>query len=291
MDKGKEKKNGYPIILSICVIITALIGLLYKDSGASFEVQNMYGDTVQLYGNGIYAYNSVLNVANYMGTNVTELIGASLLIILTLWKNRPLWAEVLRTSEIISLLYASMTSVFGISMNQLYLLYVMCFGIGLITAFISVKNLFDIIEVPEEIVNTSKFKGTGYFLIISGVITALVWISSIMPVVINGEFGSLLGVQTSEATFGIDLGIVCPLFIYCGISVLRKKIIGYKIAPLLLNMLVGVAILVTMQRFFCIKLGIEIPPQVLVIFILSFILLGTLALYFLIRLLVKLKRA
>jgi hypothetical protein len=213
-----------------------------------------------------------------------------LLIILTLWKKRPLWAEVLRTSEIISLLYASVAAVFGISMNQLYFLYVISFGIGLITAFMSVKNLFDMVEVPTEIMNT-KIKGTGIFLITAGVLTALIWISSILPVTINGEFGSLLGIQTNEATYGIDLGITCPLFIYCGVSLLRNKVIGYKIAPLLLNMLVGVAILVTIQRAFCLKLGIEIPPQVLITFILSFVLLGALALYFLIDILAKLKKS
>jgi hypothetical protein len=146
------------------------------------------------------------------------------------------------------------------------------------------------IAIPKELIKT-KLKGTGIFLITAGVLTMLIWISSILPVTINGNFGTLLGIQTNEATYGIDLSITCPLFIYCGISLLRNKAIGYKLAPLLLNMLVGVAILVTIQRAFCLRLGIEIPPQVLITFILSFVLLGLLALYFLIKLLVKLNKA
>jgi hypothetical protein len=243
-----------------------------------------------MYGDGIYAYNSVLNVANYLGTNVTQIIGAMLLIILTLWKKRPLWAEILRTTEIVSILYASMITVFGISMNQLYLLYVVSFGLGLLTAFMSVKEIFEMIIVPEKLID-KRLRGTGIFLIAAGVLTALVWISSILPVIFNGDFGTLLGIQTNEATYGIDLSIVCPLFIYSGISILRNKAIGYKLAPILLNMLVGVALLVTVQRVYCLKLGIEIPIQVLVTFIVSFIILGILALYFLIKLLIQLKKA
>jgi hypothetical protein len=289
----KKRKRGIDllsIMLGICVIISALIGIFYSNGGTSFEVVNMYGDTVKIYGDGIYAYNSVFNVSNYFGSNASGIIAATLLIFLSLWKSRPLWADILRTSEIVNLLYASACSVFGISMNQLYFLYVLCFGLAIFASFLAVNDLFTIIEVPQAL-KEKKLMGTAIFLMFSGTLTALVWLTSLLPAVQSGNFGTLLGIQTNEVTYGLDLSIVCPLCILCGIWLIKKKDIGYKVAPLLLNMLVGVAIMVVIQRAYCLKLGIELPIQVLISFVISFVLLGLIALFFLVKLVTNLKRA
>lgn len=290
MDKSKQRMDMQSIILGILVIIAALIGMFYTNNGTSFKVVNMYGDTVNVFGNGIYAYNSVLNVSSRLGADVTGIIVSVLLIILTLWKNKPLWAEILRTSQIICLAYYSSLLLFGLSMNQLYFLYAICFGIAIFTSFMAVNNLFKMIVIPEALKEKAS-KGTAVFLIVTAIIVALVWISCVLPVVINGEFGSLLGIQTNEITYGIDFSITCPLFIICGIWILRKKDIGYKVAPLLLNMLVFIAILVILQRAYCIKLGIAIPFQQLISLIISFVVLGVIALYLNIKLIKKLKCA
>jgi len=290
MDRRKRIIDLQSILLGICVIAAAAIGNFYTNGGKSFEAVNMYGDTVKMYGDGIYAYNSVSNVSNYFGSGIIIIIGGILLILLTLWKNRPLWAEILRTSEIVNLVYSSACLLFGVSMNQLYFLYVACFAIGLFTAYMAVTDLFNIIEVPTELKNRS-LKGTGIFLIVAGVITALVWISSIIPVSVSGEYGALLGIQTNEVTFGIDLSITCPLVILCGIWILHRKDIGYKVAPILLNLLISVAIMVVIQRAYCLKLGIELPIQALICFIISFVVLGVIALFLFIKLVMKLKKA
>lgn len=276
------------IILAAGVIIAAIIGVFYSTKGQPFTTVNMYGDTVELYGDGIYAYNSVLAVANRLGADVTGIITAIVLIISTLWKKRTLLAEVIQTSAIISLTYHLACLVFGISMNSLYFLYVICFGISLYTAFTAVHNFLQTVEVPQALKKKS-LTGTGVFLIVVGTITALLWISTIIPPMLNNSFGTLLGVQTTEVTYGIDLSITCPIFIMCGIWLLRKKDIGYKIAPLLLSVMVGIAVLVINQRTYCTKLGIDIPIQALIGFIISFVIMGIISLFLVIKLVKGLK--
>jgi hypothetical protein len=200
-----------------------------------------------------------------------------------------LWAEILKTSTIICLTYYAALLVFGLSMNQLYFLYAVCLGLGIFTSFISVKDLFNTIAIPSTLREKTN-KRTAVFLIITGIVVAMIWISCILPVTINGEFGSLLGIQTNEITYGIDLGITCPLLIMCGRWILQKKDIGYKAAPLLLNMLVFVALLVIMQRAYCIKLGVEIPIQALISLIISFVILGVIAFYLSVKLIRDLRR-
>lgn len=283
MNKSKYAIDLKSLLLGACIIISALIGILYSNGGAGFEVKNMYGDTVEIYGHGIYAYNSILNVSGRLGADITGIIGAIVLISLSIRRSKPLWAEILKTSTIVYLTYYSALLVFGLSMNQLYFLYSVCFGIGIFSSFVSVKDLFNMIEIPTSL-REKTYKGTAVFLIITGIVVALIWVSCILPVTINGKFGSLLGIQTNEVTYGIDFGITCPLLIMCGRWILQKKDIGYKAAPLLLNMLVFIALLVIIQRAYCIKLGVEIPIQALISLIISFVILGVIALFLSVKL-------
>lgn len=289
MDKRNYFKDFRSIVLGICVIVTAMIGIFYTNDGKSFTVVNMYGNTVQLYGDGIYSHSSFLNVSNYSGANMFAMITAILLILLTIWRKKPLWAEILRTSGIVILVYYCACSLFGTPMNPLYLLNAFCFGLSIFTAFMAVQDLFSGIAVPQALKEKS-LKGTGIFLIISGALIAIIWISSIIPPTLSGDYGSLLGIQTTEVTFGIDLSITCPLLILCGIWIFQKKDMGYKVALLLLNLLAGVAIMVILQRAYCIKLGVEIPLQALIGFIISFVILGVIALYLSVKLTLRLEQ-
>lgn len=289
MDKRKYFIDLQSILLGICVIATTMFENFYSNGGKRFDVVNMYGDTVQLYGDGIYKYSSTLNVSNYFGANMFAMITAIFLILLTLWKNKLLWAEILRTSEIVTLVYYCACSLFGTPMNPLYLLNTLCFGLSIFTSFMAVKNLFNRIEIPKALKEKSM-KGTVIFLIISGTLTALIWLFSIIPITLSGDYGSLLGIQTTEVTFGIDLSITCPLLILCGIWIFQKKDKGYKMAPLLLNLLIGVAIMVILQRAYCIKLGVEISIQALIGFIISFVVLGVIALYLFVKLTLQLEK-
>lgn len=288
MIKKENSLRVLTVILAAGVILVAAIGIFYSTKGQRFTTVTMYGDTVELYGDGVYAFNSVLTVANRLGADVTGIIAAIVLIISTLWKKRTLLTEIIQTSVIIYLTYHLAFLVFGISMNSLYFLYVICFGISLFIAFSYVHNLLQIIEVPQAL-NKKRLTGTGVFLIMVGVITALLWISTIISPMLNNSFGSLLGIQTTEVTFGIDLSITCPIFIMCGIWLLMKKDIGYKIAPLLLCVMVGIAILVINQKAYCTKLGINIPIQALIGFIISFVIMGIISLFLVIRLVKELK--
>jgi hypothetical protein len=286
-----KKENSFRLlntILATGVIIIAIIGIFYSTKGQRFTTANMYGDTVELYGDGLYAYNSVLTVANRLGADVTGIIAAIILVISTFWRKRTLFTEVIETSIIIYLAYHLALLVFGISMNSLYFLYVICFGISLFIAFSYVHNLLQIIKVPQAL-KKKRLTGTGVFLIAVGAITALLWISTIIPSMLNNSFGPLLGIQTTEVTYGLDLSITCPIFIMCGIWLLMKKDIGYKIAPLLLSVMVGIAVLVINQRTYCTKLGINIPIQALIGFIISFVIMGIISLFLVIKLVKGLK--
>lgn len=93
------------ILLACSAIISSLIGLLYRDDGVRFAVDNIYGQSVELYGNGIYAYNSILTVSGRLGADWMGLFGGILLIFLLFQDANKLWIPILMTAQIVMFTY------------------------------------------------------------------------------------------------------------------------------------------------------------------------------------------
>lgn len=54
----------------------------------------------------------------------------------------------------------------------------------------------------------------------------------IVPYVTANNYSELFGVLTTEATYAIDLGVLCPGLIICALLISSKIDIGYKTAPI-----------------------------------------------------------
>ncbi len=264
------------IILASCAIISALIGLFYFDGGESFFATNVYGNPVELYGNGIYAYNSKLTVSSRMGADWMGIFGGVFLIFLCIGKRIFLWKDILKTAQVTTFTYYFACLTFSIQMNRLYLIYVLGFGVSIVLAVHMLVKYFKQIVVKDG-VKEKRNMGVSLCLIISGGITIIIWLSMIIPHLINQSYGDLLNTLTTEATYAIDLGLLCPLMIMCGLWIWKKNDIGYKLAPILLYILCSVAPMVILQNLYCIKLGIAVEPPVFVGTVLSFVIMGTFA--------------
>ena len=61
------------LIIILSVVATAT-GLFYTTGGAPFDIINQYGDSVKMYGDGIYARDSFFRVLIFKGTDLTILV-------------------------------------------------------------------------------------------------------------------------------------------------------------------------------------------------------------------------
>ncbi|MCR4866182.1 MAG: hypothetical protein K5921_04610 [Lachnospiraceae bacterium] len=167
-------------------------------------------------------------------------------------------------------------------MNRLYLLYVLGFGLSIFLSFVLVVNDLKTIVVKE---SSKKCKNLGISLClgISGVVTIGIWLSMIVPYMITDNYGYLLGVLTTESTYAIDLGVLCPAMIICAILVQKKRDFGYKMAPILLYILFCVGPMVILQNIYCLILGISVPIPAFIGTVLSFVVMCIFALVFLVK--------
>lgn len=273
------------VLAALSSIISACIGIFYTNGGATRIVENIYGQTVTLYGDGIYANNSLLKVGATKGADVVMILTGVILLILVHGFMNKKGAMHLHAGLMSIMLYASTCLIMGVSFNRLFLLYVVQFGSALFAFVLSMQQLFRT-ETYTKDAYDRHFRGTGIFLIISAC-SVLVWLTFIVPAVITGHMETMetLEIYTTEPTFVIDLAIIFPLTIFCGIMLLKGKKIGYQLAPILLTLLAGVGACVIFQTIFHTALGIVLPIGQIFGLVGSFIILGAFATVLNIRLL------
>lgn len=215
-------------------LIATVVGLFYQDTGNSFSFTSVRGETAQIYGQGLYRYDSKL-----VGTGlrvqdaVTLVLGLPLLVFcLSLSRRGSMKGRLALTGALAYFLYNYASLALGAAFNNLFLLHVAIFSaslFGLVLALTSVdaKTLSACMAgVPR--------RGISVFLVVSGLILIAIWLFlSILPALLSGNAPVLEG-YTTGVTWVIDIGFVGPSLIIAGVLLHRRSPFGYLLAPTLL---------------------------------------------------------
>lgn len=262
-------------VIILLTLITTLSGLLYSNGGSEFVVENIYGDSILLYGDGVYSYNSLLKAGGNKGTDLAMLFVVIAFSIFTYMGKNNHKARLLQIGTLSGLLYYSSCLVFGVTFNRLFPVYVILFSFCLFSMIILLNDLANNIRLKHTPLGKTS-RGTALFLMISGS-SVLLWLEFIIPAILKGKPLSIIEIYTTEVTFVLDLGIVLPLF-YITAYLLYKKIeLGYKMTPVLLTFIQIVGLTVICQNILQLSMGIEIPIKDFVSLVASFVVLGVLA--------------
>ena len=280
---AKRPLTVLSIISPVVSIISAFIGLLYSFGGTQRIVENIYGQQVTLFGDGLYSNDSLMKAGATKGTDIAVIIVSLLLLITVIFLNHKRYALPLQSGLLSLILYASTCLVMGVSMNRLFMLYLLQFGSALFAFILSMAELIKRRSFENEIY-AKRLTGTAVFLIISGC-SVLIWLTFIIPATVSGTPMETIDIYTTELTFVIDLAVILPFALYCGTALLKRKAIAYQLAPVLLTMLTGVGVCVIFQTVMQSALGIVLEPGQLFGLVISFVILGAIALILNIRLL------
>lgn len=256
-------------------IISSLFGLFYSYGGKRRIVNNIYGQKIIIFGDGIYANNSLLKVGATKGTDVVMVIVAFMLLLIINFLKEKEYAKLLQTGLLSCLLYSSTCLIMGVSFNRLFLLYLVQFSCALFAFTLSLAYLLKNDCFKAEIYE-KKLKGIATFLIVGG-FSVLIWLIFIIPAIVTGYPTEFIEIYTTEPTFAIDLGIIFPLCLYSGVYLLKKKKIAYILASVLMTLITCVGFCVVSQTIMQFKLGIVLKFEQLVGMVLSFVILGAIA--------------
>ena len=270
------KKTYYiSFLIVLLALISAFVGIFYTTEGKRFIVENIYGESIELFGDGIYKYNSVIKAAGNKGTDIVMILVASAFGLLTLNSKKSNRYKFWQAGLLSGLLYYSACLAFGVTFNSLFPIYVALFSSCLYMMIILMIDLIKTDNLIDSIFNV-KLKGTALFLTICG-LSVLVWLEFIIPAVISGEPLSMIEIYTTEPTFVLDLAIVLPIYLFSAVALLNREKIGYKLTPILLTFITIVGLTVISQNVVQTAMGVDIPLKDLIVLVISFVILGVIA--------------
>ncbi|MDD3654001.1 MAG: hypothetical protein PHO01_07435 [Desulfotomaculaceae bacterium] len=270
--------NDYLSISTIVLLcICSICGIFSMDFSNSFDVVNQYGDTVTIFGSGIYAGDTYFKAPILIGTDMVILFVVVPLFTLSYLKNRQEGsnADKLRLLSYYAVaFYYAVSIAFGVKYNQLHLIYIGLFGCTLFGLFYTARGM--------NITHTSWLLTNGLkrFLAITGMALIIAWLPDIVPTILSGRPIPLIGVYTTEITYVLDMGVVAPLCFIC-LNLLKKgDNVGVIILAAILKSCIIIGIMVVSQSVCQYLSGAELPLPVLITKAASFVILGAFAFHF-----------
>ncbi len=224
-----------PLIM-ILALTAALAGLLAQGGDGPFSFTTLRGQTAQIYGVGLYRFDTVFSAATYRAVDlVTILINIPLLLIaFVLYRRNSLRGGFLLASALPFFLYNGASMTFSAAFNSMFLFYVAILSASFF-AFILALNLIDLSTLSKYILPHLPQRGIATFMFIAGIGTLFLWLSELIGPLLSGQPPANLGPYTTMFTHGFDSAIITPATILTGVYLLQRRPLGYVLAaPLLI---------------------------------------------------------
>lgn len=254
--------TGLSLLILGLALITASIGLFWQDGGKTFSFTPLQGETVEIYGKGLYSLDTLFVSATNRGTDaVTLFLGIPLLAVSTLLAQQgSLRGALLRLGTLFYFLYVYASLALGaVNYNPLFLIYVAVFSASLY-AFILAFMSIDADSLAAHFTPRLPRRGPALFMIVSGLVTLVVWLIPLVIAVLQQQPPARLDIYTGRVTDALDLGIITPATFVSGGLILRRVPFGYLIALSLLILEIMLLPMIAAQTVSQISLGISLTP-------------------------------
>lgn len=278
-DKGLYIVTFLIIVLGI---VTSAIGLLYTTAGKAFDFVNQYGDTVKMYGDGLYARDSYFMAPIFRGTDFTILCFAIPILIVAFMldvKEKKLKNRLFLMSVISLFTYYSASISLGVTYNMLHLVYIALFSASLFGLIIAIASI-DKKQVVENMGDALPYKAIYIFLALTGIALIVAWLPDIINSLVIGRSLELIEVYTTEITYVLDMGVIAPTAFICLFQLKKRSAMGYVLLELILTVCSIIGIMLPIQTAFQVMAGISLPIAAIITKVAIFILLALFALYF-----------
>lgn len=262
-------------LVVILLMVVSIAGMLSWNTGNSFYAWNQYGEEILMWGSGVYARDSYMKAPIFIGTDICVLVVLVPMLLYAMIKGKKDESDIhkLKMMSIFGILtYYAMSLVFGVSYNRLILLYIILFGACLFMTF------YYAVQIKTKCVELTS--GMKWFLNLSGIALFVAWLPDMIPTIIKGTSLSLIEVYTTEITYALDIGIICPMCFLTIYLLNRKNAIGTLLLSFLFQICFVVGIMMISQTACHILAGVELTIPIILTKSGTFLLLGGFAFYF-----------
>ncbi|MAO64600.1 MAG: hypothetical protein CL666_06345 [Balneola sp.] len=223
-------------MVAFFAFIATLMGIFSLGGSGGFEYESIRGQTVEIYGKGLYQHMSAeVAIQGIAQDYITLFIGIPLLLISLFYASKGSLRA--RFALAGTLGYFFVTYLFYLAMamyNSLFLIYIILAGSSFFAFSLTVLSLYKESD-PSLFSENAPAKLSGWFLMISSLSIALLWLSVVVPPLLDGSiYPSAVEHYTTLIVQGLDLSILLPLAFVSGYLLLKKEPGGYLLAPIYL---------------------------------------------------------
>ena len=277
MKQGSALNWLVPLI-AVLGLITAGVGFFSQGGNGPFTFTTMYGNTVEIYGRGIYQHDSSFVATLSKGTDLVSLFISIPMLLIGYWHYRrgSMRGTLFMIGLLIYLLYIGATYTFSVVFNSLFLVYVMLFSTSLFAVIVAFAT-FDTQFLASKVTSDMPRRGIAIFMFVAGIGTLFLWLSELIGPIMTGQAPANLGPYTTMFTHGFDSAVITPATVVTGIFLLKRKPLGYLLAAPLLILCAIIGVTVLSQTIYQATEGITFPIGVYIGMIGSWVVMGSFA--------------
>lgn len=265
--KNKKVISVLVIVVAIIAIIAASSGIYSHGGNGQYDYQSIRGKTVTIYGDGLYRHMSAdVAIQGIAQDYVTLFLAVPLLLISLIFaikgslRFRFLLAGILNYFLLTYLFYLEMAMY-----NEMFLAYVILTGTSFFSFVLLLLN-FDIQKLPVLFNSNIPVKFIGGFLIFNSIVIALLWLSVVIPPLIDRSvIPDAVQHYTTLTVQGLDLALFLPISFISGFLLIKKKPFGYLMSTVTLVFLSILMTALTAKIIAMALTGVNVIPAVFII--------------------------
>lgn len=267
--RGMKAKRTVTILgyLIVALSMAATIAGVFSNQGPGpYEYETIRGQTVWIYGKGIYQHMSGEVAPQGIAQDVVTLWFGVPLLLVALYltrkgslRGRLLLAGTLGYFFVTYLLYMLMSMY-----NNFFLIYVILTSLSFFALSITLFS-FDLNQLHSYFNKGRAVKGVGGFLIFNAIIIGLLWLNVVVPPFLEGTIPVQVEHYTTLVVQGLDLALLLPIAFVAGIFLLKDRPLGYLLVPIYIHFLALLMTALSAKIIGMSILGTEVGPAIIVI--------------------------
>lgn len=264
--KHPRVMSALSIGLALLAGLASLLGIYSKGGPGSWEHISIHGQSVLLYGKGLYQWMPADVAIQGIAQDYITLWVAIPLLLIAFWRARKgsargafVFAGVSGYFFVTYLFYLMMASY-----SSLFLLHASLLTLSFFALFLSVSDLLAL-KALSCFSSPKLMKWAGGFLFFNSLMVALLWLSIVVPPLLDGSiYPRELYHFTTLVVQGLDLSLLLPIAIVIGFLAWRGKESVFPYLTVYLVFLTLLMLALCSKIFFMAQAGHSVIPVVFI---------------------------
>jgi hypothetical protein len=222
------------ILIGVLSLFSCILGLMNQDNTQTRDFLSITGETVKIYGSGLYKNDSLSVVAQGQASDFVTLFLAIPLLIFSLIKalKQSFKGSLLLIGTLAYFLYTYVSYTFLWTYNNLFIVYVALMSMSLFALILSIQTI-DLNKLPSKFSNKLPLKLLSAYQFFIAVMIGMLWMGKIITSLLTNTPPIGLEHYTTLVIQAMDLGFVVPLAFLSGYLLLKKNLMVTYLHPLL----------------------------------------------------------